>query len=126
MFADFAETVYDNVNVEESLFENNIASENGGAIYDNGTLTIKTSTISGNTAENSGDFIYNLGEATVSDSTITTEKEFGQLVETVDPATTEGYDVQLCMKCFLGFSNFLEDNSSLSHSIVFLFLCIVH
>ena len=30
------------------------------------------------------------------------------------------------MKCSLGFSNFLEDNSSLSHSIVFLFLCIVH
>ena len=30
------------------------------------------------------------------------------------------------MKCFLGVSNFLEEISSPSHSIVFLFLCIDH
>ena len=27
----------------------------------------------------------------------------------------------LCMKCFLGISNFLEEISSLSHSVVFLY-----
>ena len=30
------------------------------------------------------------------------------------------------MKCSLGISNFLEEISSLSHSVVFLFLCIDH
>ena len=30
------------------------------------------------------------------------------------------------MKCSLGISNFLEEISSLSHSVVSLFLCIVH
>ena len=30
------------------------------------------------------------------------------------------YWTHLCMKCSLGISNFLEENSSLSHSIVFL------
>ena len=30
------------------------------------------------------------------------------------------------MKCSFGISSFLEEISSLSHSIVFLFLCIVH
>ena len=38
-----------------------------------------------------------------------------------------GLTGHLCMKCSLGISNFLEDISTLSHSIVFLlFLCIVH
>ena len=32
------------------------------------------------------------------------------------------YCAHLCMKCFLGSSNFLEEISSLSHSIVFLYL----
>ena len=32
----------------------------------------------------------------------------------------------LCMKCSLGISNFLEEMSHLSHSIVSLFLFIVH
>ena len=32
------------------------------------------------------------------------------------------YCAHLCMKCSLGISNFLEEISSLSHSIVFLFL----
>ena len=32
------------------------------------------------------------------------------------------YCAHLCMKCFLGISNFLEEISSLSHSIVFLYL----
>ena len=36
------------------------------------------------------------------------------------------YCVHLCLKYSLGISNFLEEISSLSHSIVFLFLCIVH
>jgi len=36
------------------------------------------------------------------------------------------YWAQLCMKCSLGSSNFLEEISSLSHSIVFLFLCVDH
>ena len=31
------------------------------------------------------------------------------------------YCAHLCMKCFLGISNFLEEISSLSHSIVFLY-----
>ena len=31
------------------------------------------------------------------------------------------YCAHLCMKCSLGISNFLEDTSSLSHSIVFLY-----
>ena len=31
------------------------------------------------------------------------------------------YCAHLCMKCSLGISNFLEENSSLSHSIVFLY-----
>ena len=31
------------------------------------------------------------------------------------------YCAHLCMKCSLGISNFLEDISSLSHSIVFLY-----
>ena len=31
------------------------------------------------------------------------------------------YRAHLCMKCSLGFSNFLEEISSLSHSIVFLY-----
>ena len=30
------------------------------------------------------------------------------------------YQAHLCMKCFLGISNFLEEMASLSHSIVFL------
>ena len=35
------------------------------------------------------------------------------------------YRAHLCMKCSLGFSNFLEEIFSLSHSVVFLyFLCI--
>ena len=33
------------------------------------------------------------------------------------------YFAHLCMKCSLGTSNFLEEISSLSHSVVFLFLC---
>ena len=33
------------------------------------------------------------------------------------------YWAHLCMKCSLGTSNFLEDISSLSHSIVFLYFC---
>ena len=36
------------------------------------------------------------------------------------------YWAYLCMKCSLGISNFLHEISSLSHSIVFLFLCIDH
>ena len=36
------------------------------------------------------------------------------------------YCAHLSMKCFLGVSSFLEEISSLSHSIVFLILCIVH
>ena len=36
------------------------------------------------------------------------------------------YCAHLCMKCSLGISNFLEEISSLSHSIAFLFLCIDH
>src|SRR5574341_801379 len=32
------------------------------------------------------------------------------------------YCAHLCMKCSLGISNFLEEISSLSHSIVFLYL----
>ena len=36
------------------------------------------------------------------------------------------YRAHLCMLCSLGISNFLEEISSLSHSIVSLFLCIVH
>ena len=36
------------------------------------------------------------------------------------------YCAHLCMKCSLGISHFLEEMSSLSHSIVFLFLCIDH
>src|SRR5574337_158443 len=31
------------------------------------------------------------------------------------------YRAYLCMKCSLGISNFLEDISSLSHSVVFLY-----
>jgi len=31
------------------------------------------------------------------------------------------YCAHLCMKCFLGISNFLEEISSLSYSIVFLY-----
>ena len=31
------------------------------------------------------------------------------------------YCAHLCMKCSLGISNFLEEISSLSHSIVFLY-----
>ena len=31
------------------------------------------------------------------------------------------YNAHPCMKCFLGISNFLEETSSLSHSIVFLY-----
>ena len=31
------------------------------------------------------------------------------------------YCAHFCMKCFLGISNFLEEISSLSHSIVFLY-----
>ena len=34
------------------------------------------------------------------------------------------YWAHLCMKCSLGISNFLEEISSLSHSVVPLFLCI--
>ena len=36
------------------------------------------------------------------------------------------YFAHLCMKYSLGISNFPEEISSLSHSIIFLFLCIVH
>ena len=36
------------------------------------------------------------------------------------------YCAHLCMKRSLGISNFLEEISSLSHSVVFLFLCIDH
>ena len=36
------------------------------------------------------------------------------------------YCAHLCTKCSLGISNFLKEISSLSHSIDFLFLCIVH
>ena len=35
------------------------------------------------------------------------------------------YYAHLCMKCSFGFSNFLEEISSLSHSIVFLFLFVL-
>ena len=33
------------------------------------------------------------------------------------------YCAHICMKCFLGISNFLEEISSLSHYII---ICIVH
>ena len=36
------------------------------------------------------------------------------------------YCAHLCMKCSLAISTFLGEISSLSHSLVFLFLCIVH
>ena len=36
------------------------------------------------------------------------------------------YRAHHCMKCSLGISNFLEEISSLSHSVLFLFLCIDH
>ena len=36
------------------------------------------------------------------------------------------YCAHLFMKCFLGISNFLEEFSNLTHSIVPLFLCIDH
>ena len=36
------------------------------------------------------------------------------------------YRAHLCMKCSLDSSNFLEEIFSLSHSVVFLFLCIDH
>ena len=36
------------------------------------------------------------------------------------------YFVHICMKCSLGISNFLKEISSLSHSIDYLFLFIVH
>ena len=35
------------------------------------------------------------------------------------------YSTYLCMRCSLGISGFLEKISSLSHSVAFLFLCIV-
>ena len=34
--------------------------------------------------------------------------------------------VSLCMKCSLGISNFLEEISSIFHSIVFLYFCTAH
>ena len=41
-----------------------------------------------------------------------------------------GYDwttsLSLCMKCSLGISNFLEEISSIFHSIVFLYFCTAH
>ena len=37
------------------------------------------------------------------------------------PTLSVLYWAHLCMKCFLGISNFLEEISSLSHAIVFLY-----
>jgi len=39
----------------------------------------------------------------------------------LDPYHSVLYCAHLCMKCSLGISNFLEEISSLSHSIVFLY-----
>jgi len=41
--------------INNSTFENNIAGGSGGAVYNNGTLTLNSSTISGNTADGNGD-----------------------------------------------------------------------
>ena len=37
------------------------------------------------------------------------------------PYTSVLYCAHICMKCFFGISNFLEEISSLSHSIAFLY-----
>ena len=49
----------------------NSTSDDGGAIYNYGTLTITNSTLTGNTAKNLGGAIFNVGNLTVTNSTFT-------------------------------------------------------
>ena len=58
------------VTVNNSTFINNSASSSGGAIRNNGTVSITNSTFTGNSAS-SGGAIHNLGSLTITDSTFT-------------------------------------------------------
>ncbi|MBI9050988.1 MAG: sortase [Anaerolineaceae bacterium] len=60
--------VYGNVTVDDSTFSANVASEVGGAIYNEGTLNVDNSTFSGNVAGVGGG-IGNDGNLSVSNST---------------------------------------------------------
>ncbi|MBR3654680.1 MAG: autotransporter domain-containing protein [Elusimicrobia bacterium] len=59
--------------IENSTFTANTASENGGAIYNAGTMIINNSEFSGNTADGDGNDIYNVGDLSFSSGTITME-----------------------------------------------------
>ena len=56
------------VTVAASTFSSNSATENGGAIYNGGTLTVTSSAFSSNSATNDGGAIYNGGTLTVTSS----------------------------------------------------------
>jgi predicted outer membrane repeat protein len=55
--------------VSGCTFSGNTASDSGGAIYNLGTLTVNDCTLSGNSAYSAGGAIYNVMKATISDST---------------------------------------------------------
>ena len=57
--------------ITESTLNNNTTKDDGGAIYNNGELTITESTLKENTADRDGGAIYNSGELTITESTLT-------------------------------------------------------
>jgi len=59
------------VNINNLKLTNSTAIGNGGAIYNEGNLTVINSTLTGNTATNYGGAIYNEGSLTVTNSTFT-------------------------------------------------------
>ncbi len=63
------------VTIENGTPEGTIQSDDGGGIYNAGTLTVSDSTISGSLASNGGG-IYNAGMLTVSDSTVSDNAAF--------------------------------------------------
>ncbi len=51
--------------IKNTSFTGNTASSDGGAIYNSGTMTLENCTFSGNTASSSGGVIYNSGTANI-------------------------------------------------------------
>ena len=60
-----------NIIIKNIILKNGFTIENGGAINNEGELTITESTLKENTADRDGGAIYNSGELTITESTLT-------------------------------------------------------
>ena len=112
---------------ELTLTKGNTASNDGGAIRNQGTLEVSNSTLSGNTSANRGGAIFNSGTLTVSDSTFSGNSAngdgggiFNQNILEVNSSTFSGNSASRGGGGIFNFAGALEvNNSTLSGNAAF-------